>query len=98
MYNLGALAVFDEKKLPDIKQFGESIIREFWQVMLKEWSTQERAAIPDDLAQKLLVGVCVHFTKFQPINLQLYNLFKNVSVYFHYYYSLFTGYQADGTY
>ena len=64
MHNLGALTAFDEKTLPDIEQLGESIIREFQQVMLKEWDSQERAVISEDLAQKLLVEVCIYFIYF----------------------------------
>ena len=75
VHNLGALTAFYEKKLPNIKQLGKSIIREFQQVMFKEWSSQERAVISKDLAQRLLVRVCICFicfAEFQTICLQLH--------------------------
>lgn len=59
MHNLSALAAFDEQKLPNIKQLGENIIHTFQQAMMKEWNAAEQVVLPEDLAQRLLVGVCV---------------------------------------
>ena len=57
VHNLAGLATFDEDKLPEIHELGEGIVWKFQQIMLCEWKQEKMAVIPDDLAQKLLVGV-----------------------------------------
>ena len=47
--------------MPEIQELGAKIVREFQTIMLREWKQEKLAVIPEDLAQKLLVGV----SKFQ---------------------------------
>ena len=58
--DLGALAGYDLSKLPDAKRAGEEIIRIIQQELLLRFGSKEVATIPEEEAQKLLVGVSTH--------------------------------------
>ena len=60
MTDLGALAGYDLSKLPDAKRAGEEIIRIIQQELLLRFGNKEVATIPEEEAQKLLVGVGTH--------------------------------------
>ena len=60
MTDLGALAGYDLSKLPDAKRAGEEIIRIIQQELLLRFGNKEVVTIPEEEAQKLLVGVGTH--------------------------------------
>ena len=55
--DLGALASYDLGKLPDAKKTGEEIIRIIQQELLLQFGSKETAVVPEEHAQRLLVGV-----------------------------------------
>ena len=55
--DLGALAAFDLSKLPDARKSGEDIIRDIQQEMLTRMGSAEAAVVPEQDAQRLMVGV-----------------------------------------
>ena len=55
--DLGALAAYDLSKLPDARKSGEDIIREIQQELLTRVGSAESAVIPEQDAQRLMVGV-----------------------------------------
>ena len=61
IHDVAALATFDIKKLPPIKETGAQIISEYQAIMQQKWSASKRAVIPEDQAQCLLVGVSFSF-------------------------------------
>ena len=58
--DLGVLASYDLSKLPDAKKSGEEIIRVIQQELLLQFGSKETAVIPEEHAQRMLVGVS-HF-------------------------------------
>ena len=57
LLDLGALAAFDLSKLPDARKSGEDIIRDIQQEMLTRMGSAEAAVVPEQDAQRLMVGV-----------------------------------------
>ena len=55
--DLGALAAYDLNKLPDARKSGEDIIREIQQELLTRVGSAESAVVPEQDAQRLMVGV-----------------------------------------
>ena len=55
--DLGALASYDLNKLPNAEKSGEEIIRIIQQELLLQFGSQETAVVPEEHAQRLLVGV-----------------------------------------
>ena len=55
--DLGALAAYDLNKLPDARKSGEDIIREIQQELLTRVGSSESAVVPEQDAQRLMVGV-----------------------------------------
>ena len=59
MTDLGKVAAFDMSKLPDLHKSGEDIIREINAELLSKFSSAEVGIIPEDEAQRGMVGVSV---------------------------------------
>ena len=57
--DLGKVASFDMSKLPDLHKSGEDIIREINAELLTKFSSAEVGIIPEDEAQRGMVGVSI---------------------------------------
>ena len=51
------MAAYDLNKLPDARKSGEDIIREIQQELLTRVGSSESAVVPEEDAQRLMVGV-----------------------------------------
>ena len=63
--DLGKVASFDISKLPDLHKSGEDIIREINAELLTKFSSAEVGVIPEDEAQRGMVGVGIILLYFQ---------------------------------
>ena len=57
VHSLLDLDKYDVDKLPDAHKTGEDMLRRHQELMMKHWGTKDSAVLPDDVIQKLLLGV-----------------------------------------
>ena len=57
--DLHKLAGLDLKNIPKMEKSGERMLRDIQEWMLKEKSSKECAVLPEDVIQRILVGVCI---------------------------------------